>query len=141
MNFQFYLEKLHSSEEFQKFKKENPKMYPCSVFFSIDFSNSKVSDNKQHFDFSVSGSDKIFSFMVEKGCEMVPLENVSKQELTRVGLNYDFDFDEVKEKIEGEMKARNIFKKIEKILISIQNFEKKDFIIGTVFISGLGIIK
>jgi len=141
MNFQFYLEKLYSSSEFEKFKKENPEAFPCSAFFTMDFTNSKVLENKQHFDFCVPESDKIFSFMLEKGCELLPTENVGKQELTKVSLNYDFDFDEIKKMIEREMEKQKINSKIEKILLSFQNFEKKDYLIGTIFISGFGIIK
>ncbi len=141
MNFQFYLEKLYSSEEFEKFKKENPEMYPCSAFFTMDFTDSKTKENKQHFDFCVPGSDKIFSFMLEKKCELVPMENIDKRELKKITLNYDFDFDKIKKMIETEMKKHKIEKKIEKILLSLQNFENKDYLAGTVFISGLGMIK
>jgi hypothetical protein len=141
MNFQFYLEKLYSSQEFEKFKKENPEAFPCSAFFSFDFTNSKNLENKQHFDFSVLDSERIFSFMLEKNCELIPLENFNKQQLTKVTLNYDFDFDEIKQKIEKEMEEKKINKKIEKILFSLQNFEGMDFLVGTVFISNLGIIK
>ena len=50
MNFQFYLEKLMDSGDFQKFKKENPNAYLCSGFFSID--KEKGLDNQQHLDYS-----------------------------------------------------------------------------------------
>jgi hypothetical protein len=141
MNFQFYLEKLYSSSEFQKFKKDNPDCFPCSAFFSFDFTKSKNLENKQHFDFCVSDSDKIFSFMLEKDCELVPIDNLGKQELKKITLNYDFDFNTIKNKIEEEMSVKEINKTIEKILLSLQNFENKDYIVGTVFISGLGMIK
>jgi len=84
MNPQFYLEKLKNSEEFEKFKKENPSAFLCSAFFSIDKSGgnkslttsskrgqSKGKDNKQHFDFFNEG--KIFSFQVEDNCKKIEL--------------------------------------------------------------------
>ena len=39
------------------------------------------------------------------------------------------------------MKTEEIDKKIQKILLSLQSKQGKDFLVGTVFISGMGIIK
>ena len=61
MNLQFYIEKLFNSEEFAKFKKQNPKGFFCSGFFAID---KKGKDNKQHIDYFSDG--KIESFQIEK---------------------------------------------------------------------------
>ena len=79
--------------------------------------------------------------MLEKNCELVPIENISKANLTKITLNYNFDLDGIKKKIEEEMNKKNLNKKIEKILLSLQNFENKDYLLGTIFISGMGIIK
>ena len=59
MNFQFYLEKLMDSEDFQNFKRENPDAYLCSGFFSID---KEKEDNQQHLDYYIPELDKMFSF-------------------------------------------------------------------------------
>lgn len=140
MNIQFLLEKLYSSEQFEKFKKENPNSYACSGFLVFDF---KGEDKKYHFDFFDPDTGKIYSFQLEQGIQIVPLESLEedKDKRNKLLLNYDLDFDEVKEKIEIKMKEEKIDKKIEKILISLQNLEGKDFLICTVFISGLGLLK
>jgi len=57
MNLQFYFEKLHHSEEFKKFIKENPKAYFCSGFVVID---KEKNENKIHLDYFVPGKKKFF---------------------------------------------------------------------------------
>jgi len=53
--------------------------------------------------------------------------------------------DKMKEQESGRHQAypsiRRTGAKIQKILLSLQKIDKKDFLIGTVFISGLGMIK
>jgi hypothetical protein len=147
MNFQFYLEKLMNSEEFQGFKKENPNAYLCSGFFSID---KEKEDNQQHLDYYIPELDKMFSFKLlnEGKVEMLPVESYNgaekKQENTkpsRINDNYDFDFNYMEKLVEGKMFDEKINKQILKYLFSMQNQEGKDYLIGTIFISGLGLLK
>ncbi|MFQ5531717.1 MAG: hypothetical protein ACE5ES_03825, partial [Candidatus Nanoarchaeia archaeon] len=56
-------------------------------------------------------------------------------------LNYEIDFKRVEKIIQGEMWEKGVKKEIQKIMISLQNLNKKDFLICTVFVSGLGILK
>ena len=72
MNLKFYLEKLHSSEKFKKFTKENPNAYMCSGFFIIDKA-VKNPDNKAHLDFCTP-DEKMFSFDVKEEINLIPLE-------------------------------------------------------------------
>ena len=76
MNLQFYLEKLHSSEDFQEFEKENPKAYICSCFFILDKENK---NNKVHFDYFLPEGKKIISFQLESGIQKIPLEIFDKK--------------------------------------------------------------
>ena len=85
MNSHFLLEKLISSEEFKKFKKENPDSYLCSGFFVIDL-ESKTPDNKYHFDYYVSDSKNTFSFELEDGVKLVPLERNDEKVLEEVSM-------------------------------------------------------
>lgn len=135
MNLQFYFEKLRASEIFKKFMKENPSAFFCSGFFSQDFNGQ---DNKQHFDFCVG--EKIFSFEVENNCIKKENQNLGG-ELQRVSEEVNFDFNEIENLIREKMRQENIKNKLQKILLSLQNFNGKDFLIATVFISGLGILK
>ncbi len=138
MNFQFYLEKLFASENFQEFKKENPEAYPCSGFFMIDFEKS---DNQFHFDYFIPSTKKMFSFKLESEIEKIPVEIIDKRTPEKLSMNYNFDFDDVVKLIEEKMNKENINKKIQKVLLSLQKLEDNDFLLGTIFISALGILK
>ena len=63
MNFQFYAEKLKNSKKYQKFLKENKNAFLCSCLFVIDKEEGK---DKQHFDFYIPSSKKIFSIPLEE---------------------------------------------------------------------------
>jgi len=141
MNSQFLLEKLKASDEFKKFKKENPNAYLCSGFFIIDFAE-KNPQNKYHFDFYVPSNKKIFSFELENGIKLVEIEkNNNEPILKKVSMRNHFDFDKIKEKIMTEMELKKIKNKIQKMIFSLQNSEGEDFLLGTIFISGLGLIR
>ena len=137
MNFQFYVEKLKSSENYKKFLKENPKTYPCSGFFVIDKDGK---DNKQHFDFFLPKKKEIFSFQLEQG-NLVPIETIDKRIPEKISLDINFDFKEIEKIIENKMQEQSIKNKIQKFLFSFQKKDNKHFLIGTIFVSMLGIIK
>lgn len=137
MNLQFYLEKLTKSNEFKKFKKENLSAYFCSGFFSID---KKGNDNQQHLDFFVKDTGKAFSFQMEKGINLVELEYY-KDSPGKLNEKIDFDFNKIEEKIINKMQEEKIKNEMQKLLFSLQNIDRKDTLIGTIFISGLGLIK
>jgi len=138
MNLQFYLEKLFESDIFKKFRKENKDAYLCSGFFSID---RQGKDNQQHLDFYVPSEKKIFSIKLEKNIELAPLENYDERIPEKLKENLDFDFDEIENMIINKMKEENVNKQIQKLLFSFQNMKGKNFLIGTIFISGMGILK
>ena len=138
MNFQFYQEKLFASEGFQKFKKEHADSYFCSGFFVID---KEGKESRQHLDYFSPSLNRIFSFKLEEDCVPVEVEQVPTEKPVAVFDNLDFDFGEVEKLINSEMEKKEIKSKIQKILLSLQNFEGKDFLVGTVFISGMGMIK
>jgi len=149
MNFQFYLEKLMNSREFQKFKKENPSAFLCSGFFAIDKtvpSKNKKADNQQHLDFFIPELKKMFSVKLELGkeVEILAVDNFKNDfNFKKIPDNLDFEFEEIEKIILKKMQEEKINKKIEKILLSLQTGKegKKSFLIGTIFISNLGMIK
>ena len=140
MNSHFLLEKLESSEEFKKFKKENSKSYLCSGFFIIDLEN-KNPENKSHFDFYIPETGKTFSFELENGNKLVELERFDEKVLEKLSMKDNFDFDEIKEMILNEMAEKKINHKILKMIFSLQNSEGKDALYGTILLSGLGLLK
>jgi hypothetical protein len=140
MNLQFYLEKLYASDEFKQFKKENPDTYLCSAFFVIDL-EEKNPDNKQHFDYYLPKTKEMFSFQLEEGVKKVPVKMLGEKIPEKILVNYDFDFDEIEKIISAKMKEEGIKNTIQRILLSLQTKNKKDFLVGTVFISALGLLK
>lgn len=142
MNIQFYFEKLFGSEEFAKFKKENKDCYLCGGFFIIDLENLKNPENKSHLDFFVPFTKEMFSFDLEKGVQVLPVEQFDLKKVPgKVKDNYTFEFEEVEDLIRNKMAEEKLNNKVQKIILTIQNEEKKDHIICTVFISGMGILK
>ena len=138
MNLQFYIEKLHVSEEYKKFMKENPDAYLCSGFFIID---KEKDDNKQHLDFYISKSKKMFCFQLEEGVKLLSVEMLEKNIPTKISAKCDFNFEDVEKKILDKMEKEKINNKIQKIILSLQRKDGKDFIIATVFVSMLGLLK
>jgi hypothetical protein len=140
MNSHFLLEKLEDSEEFKKFMKENKDSFLCSGFFIIDL-ESKIPENKYHFDFYIPSSKKTFSFELENGVKLVELERFEEKVMNKILMKDNFDFEEIKEIILKEMVEKKINNKILKMIFSLQNQEGKDFLYGTIILSGLGILK
>jgi len=138
MNFQFYLEKLYSSAIFKSFIKENPKVYLCSGFFTID---KEGKDNQIHIDFYIPDTKKMFSFRLEKGIKKIPIEAITKKIPLEIKPDFDFNFEEVEEMIVNEMKKQDIRIKLRKIIFSLQNINRKNFLVCTVFIGLLGLLK
>jgi hypothetical protein len=139
MNFQFYFEKLIDSEDFQKFSSEHKDAFFCSGFFSVD---KKGEDNKQNLDYFVPSINKMFSFKMNNKVEIVPVEDFGKNfKPEKIPDNVNFDFTEIEDMVQDRMEKDKIKNKIEKLLLSLQAKDKKSYILGTIFISGLGLIK
>jgi hypothetical protein len=139
MNFQFYFEKLLQSKEFGKFLKENKGAFLCSGFFIID---KKDKESKQNIDYYVPSIDKMYAFKIDSTIEMIPIEDYGKGfKPEKIPDNVDFDFQEIEDMVQDRMEKEKIKNKIEKLLLSLQTKDKKNYILGTIFISGLGILK
>jgi len=118
--------------------KENPKAYLCSGFFTID---KEGKDNQIHVDFYIPGSKKMYSFRLEKAIKKIPIETITKKIPLGIKPDFDFNFEEVEEMIVNEMKKQNIRIKLRKIIFSLQNINGKNFLVCTVFIGLLGLLK
>jgi len=137
MNFQFYTEKLENSNIFKKFKKENSGAYLASGFFIID---KEGTDNQRHLDFYIPENKQMVSFKLNEEVEKIPVEIIPNVVPKKIKLDFDFDFKEVEKLILEEMKKQNIDKKLQKILISLQNVDGKPMLICTVFIAMMGLL-
>jgi len=69
------------------------------------------------------------------------MDTISEKAPEKINLNVDFVFEDVEKLILREMEKQNIKQKIQKIMISLQNFEGKEILVCTVFISMLGILR
>ena len=141
MNFQFYLEKLMAGEEFVNFMRENKDAFCCSAFFVIDREKSKVLQDKQHFDYFVPSENKIYSFSLENGVKKIPVQMFGDSVPEKIALNYNFDFNDVEKMINEKMVEEKTKGAVTKILYSMQHLEGKDYLVGTIFLSMLGMLK
>jgi len=137
MNFQFYVENLKEFRSYKEFMKKNPDAFPCSGFFIID---KQGMDEQQHFDFYIPKDKKMVSFKLEDNCELEPLEFVEEKVLEKLDLNLDFDFKKIEKMIEKRKEEEGIKSEIQKYLFSLQNSETGHILVGTVFISMLGML-
>jgi len=141
MNLQFYLEQVHLSDAYKDFVNENPKAYLCSGFFTIDKENTKMSNEKQ-FDFYIPDKKQMFIFKITaEGVEKHPVEMTSPNVPEKISDKMNFDFEKLEETVMDEMVRNNVKNKIQKIMISLQKFEKKEMLVCTIFISMLGLLK
>lgn len=137
MNLKFYLEKLHASEVFKNFVRENPSAFLCSWFFSIDFAGK---DNKAHADYFIPESKQMFGFQLERGCEKMPLEAKEGFFPEKMSEKLELELKDIEKILAKKIKKEKIQEKAQKIFISIQRNNGKDFAIGTIFISAMGMI-
>ena len=138
MNLQFYLEKLRASGEFQSFIRENPGAFLCSGFLTID---KEKNNNKVHFDYFIPQGGKMTSFQLESKIQKVPLEKYDDKIPEEVSTDFELNFEEIESLISKKMENENIKSKIQKIILSLQKVGGKNLLIGTVFVSSLGLLK
>jgi len=140
MNFQFLIEKLESSGEFEDFIKSNKDAYFCSGFFIFDY-ESNFENNKYSLDFYTPSTKKIVSFELEKEVKLIPLDNYDEEIPNKIDKDIDFDFEKVKASLLNEVEIKGIKNKVQKMLFSLQNKDSYSFLLGTIFVSNLGLIK
>jgi hypothetical protein len=138
MNFQFYVEKLKASDSYKEFIEKNPEAFVCSGFFIID---KEGNDNQQHFDYWIPKDKSMVSFKLEANCEIAPIQMIDDKVPEQISLDLDFDFKEIERLIEDKKEQEGLRKKIQKYLFSLQKKDNKHYLIGTVFISMLGMLK
>lgn len=140
MKFQFYYEKLLASDEYLKFRKEHPKAYACSGFFALDLEKNGQ-NNQVHFDFWLPEFEKMYSFKVSGPVEFVNVENFDKRAFEKLSMNYDFDLEDVMKVIQTKMDEENIKGKMKKLLFSLQKLDGADYLLATVFLDNMAMLK
>jgi len=137
MNLQFYLEKLENSDIYKEFMKENPTAFLCSGFFVID---KQINNNQIHFDFYIPEKNQMFSFKLEDRIEKVPIEIIIEVP-EKIPEELDFSFEDVEKLIVEEIIKEKVINKVQRILLSLQRKENKNFLVGSIFVSAMAMIK
>lgn len=111
---------------------------------SLSDKNNKIADNQE----DIKQKSNMFSFQLENNISLVPLETIEeisdsnkKLNPVKMKLDYDFDFNEIEKLILDKMQREKINSKIQKYIFSLQKIDNKDYLVGTVFISMLGLLK
>jgi len=138
MKFQFYIEKLEHSKEYKNFIKKYKDAYFCSGFLSVD---KEGKDNQIHLDFYSPSKKELFSFNLTEGVKFSKIEIFDSRVPEKISSKLEFDLKDFEKLIEKELEKKKIKTKIKKFLFSLQKLEKKDFLIATIFISNLGLLK
>ncbi len=137
MNLQFYLEKLENSDIFKEFIKENPTAFLSSGFFVID---KQTANNQTHFDFYIPEKNQMFSFKMEERIEKVPVEIIPEIP-EQIPDDVDFRFEDIEGLLGKKITEEKISNKLQRILLSLQRKNGKDFLIGSIFVSAMAMIK
>ncbi len=140
MKFQFYHEKLIDAEEYQNFRRENPGAFPCSGFFVLD-REKEGANNQVHFDFWLPQYEKMYSFKMNGPIEFVNVENFDKRPFEELSMNYDFDLEDVEKIILERMAEDKVKGKIQKLLFSLQKLKGVDYLVITVFLNNMALLK
>lgn len=138
MHFQFYIEKLKDSENFKKFIKERPKAYFCSAFLIIDKSGK---ENKAHLDYYDPSKEELFGFEMENKANKVQVDTFGQKDFIKLSDKIDFNFEEIEELLEKERQKKELKQKIQKILLSFQRLNDKNYLVGTIFVTKMGMVK
>ncbi len=127
LTFTFTLKKIKSSSAFKNFIKQHKDAELCAGFFVVDYISGA---NQQQLDYCLPDG-KIFTFTLNQNEEIQvkeaeTIEGQEKQKLEELDKEkIKIDLDNVKDILEKEMKDREINKRINKIIVVLQNFENK----------------
>ncbi|MCX6749622.1 MAG: hypothetical protein NTW17_02660 [Candidatus Pacearchaeota archaeon] len=143
MKVSHYIKRVKESDEFKKFKKEDPKAYLCSLFFIRDFTEKK---NETQVDFYSTKKKCIVSFKVDGKVERTinkKAETMTHKKFIPKQLNekIKLDIDEMKDTLTDEMHNREMTYEIEKVLSFLNMVEGKPVWNCTGFLKGLGILQ
>lgn len=144
MKLKKFLTKLEKSEEFKKFKLEDPKSFLCSAFLVRDFEGTH---NETQIDYYSPKTNKIVSFKIGNKIERMPVEKspmmLDQKKFTpkKIEKDMNMDIENIKGIIEDEMKNRGITEKIKKLIVIGQNLNGKNNWNCTGFLDGLGLLQ
>ena len=90
----------------------------------------------------IPSSKKIFSFdLSNEKIQVNPIENYSEIIPEKIPMSFNFDFEEINEIILEKMKKESLNSAIKKYLFSFQSLKKVPYLIGTLFLQNMGLLK
>lgn len=137
ISFKQTLEKLESSQEFQKFKQEHEDAKLCAGFFVIDFENQQ---NQQQLDYCLTNED-IFTFNLNNEIILEKAKTFpGAKKLQPIEREIKTDLEQVESLINQRLQQEKINKKIQKIIAILQLHENKLIWNITCMLEGMEII-
>ena len=118
--------------------KENKDAYFCSGLFTID---KEKNENEVHFDFYVPSSKKMFSFSLNGEIELKELKIYDERIPEEIHTDFDIDLEDFIKTITKKMENEGVKNSTKKFLFSFQVLEGKAFLLATIFLSNLGLLK
>lgn len=141
MNFQDYLKKLKQSENYKNFSVADESAYLAGGFFIIDIENSGKA-NSQNIDFYSPEKKNMTSFCINENCQKTLIDLIDKEKIPeKIPEELDFDLKDIESLVKKRTEYENIKNSIQKILFSLQKNGGEIFLIGTIFLSKMGLIK
>jgi hypothetical protein len=116
--------KLEKSNEFKKFKSENPDAFLCAGFFIINFK-----DNKFEYSLDYRNDKQIFTFKIPENDSSIIAESqdllLSPKPLDKINLDVQVDIEDIKDIVEKTLSDNNIKNKLEEYIAVLQNLDNQ----------------
>jgi hypothetical protein len=133
-----YIEKLHTSPEFNSFQKEHPDSYLVAGFFVLDYEQGK---HVHQLDYYVPKEKKVAAFTLDKGIQMQLLSLMKAEVPEQLEHRTHLDLFALKGILEEEMKNRMISESLKKNIAVLQTIKGKKLWTINAVLSGMGILK
>lgn len=133
-----YVEKLHTSPEFNAFQKEHPDSYLVAGFFVLDYEGNK---HVHQLDYYVPKEKKVAAFTLDKGIQLQLLSLMKAEVPEQLEHRTHIDLFALKGILEEEMKNRMISETIHKNIAVLQTIKGKKLWTLNCVLSGMGILK
>lgn len=126
MSFKELLKRVESSEEFKKFRKENPKAILYSAFFTFRTAYGNLILDSQQLDYLID-KRKIGTFLIANDRVAHKIDKLEKDadEVEALNKEIKIDLDEVQKIIDKEIKKQKITSQITEIIAILQRLEGK----------------
>ena len=127
MSFKKLRENIEKSEEFKKFKKENPKAILYSVFFMLRQAFGNLVIETQQLDYWI-GQDKVATFLFDENekvqlkiDKVEPVKEGEKREFVKLEDTVKLDVDDLQEIIKKELgKSKVGIEEVSKVIAVLQ---------------------